>query len=137
VIRTTFLADADTVDRLSHLRGIKAAQQAGTETAALITNIIAIGASVLPGIPLTASLAYQADVQNEIVDRLRHFEAVFRRFVIPFFASFWLGKIDTHPDAFQHIDLLKSRIATVSATATPDTVSAILAMVARHLDLNA
>ncbi len=137
VIHTTFLADADIVDRLSQLRRIKVAQQVGTETAALVTNIIAIGASVLPGTPLTASLAYQAEVQNEIVERLQHFEAIFRRFVIPFFASFWLGKIDSHPDAFHQNDVAKSRIATFSATATPNTVRAILVTVARHLDLNA
>lgn len=137
VIHTAFLTDSNLDDRLLRLRSIAQAQQSGTEAAGLIASIVGIGASIQPGLPLTTSLAYQSGVQSEIVDRLQHFKTVFRQFVIPFFSSFWLVKLESNPDAFRQSDLLKARLEEANAIVAPDTPRAILAHVARHIDLDA
>jgi tetratricopeptide (TPR) repeat protein len=136
IIRLAFLVDHDVAARLQELHRIAEAQPIGTEATVLIANLMSLAASLLPRIPLTNALAFQAKVELGIVDRLRHFKTLFRRVVVPFFASYWLEKIESHPEAFAEPDVLRGRLTAALDVPSPGQPHAVLLAVARHIDLD-
>lgn len=135
-VRFTFLSDADVSERITQLQQVGTTHHSGTEAAVLIAQLVAIGASLLPGIPLSNALAFQAKVEGGMVERLHHFPTLFRRFVVPFFSSFWYEKLESNPPAFVHGDTLKNSIARAADGTASGQPRAILLAVAQHLRLD-